>query len=104
MITQKFAYIWEYQVKQDSIDLFIKNYNSDGDWVQLFQKGTGHIRTELLQQHDYPTRFITIDYWESKELRDNFRKKFSIEFNKLDKLCETFTESENFIGDFLMQQ
>ena len=32
--------------------------------------------------------------------RDNFREKFAVEFEKLDKQCESLTEKEIFLGDF----
>ena len=35
-----------------------------------------------------------------KEDRDNFRKKYSKEFELLDEHCESFTEQEKLIGDF----
>lgn len=31
-----FAYIWEYQVKQDQTEAFRRIYGPDGKWVRLF--------------------------------------------------------------------
>ena len=31
-----FAYIWEYQVKQDQTEAFRRIYGPDGEWIRLF--------------------------------------------------------------------
>ncbi|GJM29058.1 MAG: hypothetical protein DHS20C17_16930 [Cyclobacteriaceae bacterium] len=101
MKTEKvFVYIWEYLVKEDCLLDFKQYYDPEGEWVQLFRKGTGYIATELHQDVSNPRRFITIDYWKTIHYRDRFRYEFSKEFQTLDKLCEDFTEKEILIGDF----
>lgn len=49
-------------------------------------------------------RFVTTDYWESRELRDRFREEFATKFDELDRFCESFTTEERFLGDFDIQQ
>ena len=95
-----FVYIWEYFVKEEFISEFEITYGSDGDWVTLFSRDRGYIKTELQQDISNPLRYITIDHWKSKEARNNFRKQFANEFKELDKRCEQFTAKEVFIGDF----
>ena len=56
-----FAYIWEYTVKEDCIDEFCRIYSPDGDWVQLFRKSKGFVRTELFREVNTPIRFVTTD-------------------------------------------
>ncbi len=79
---------------------FEKIYWPDGDWAQLFRKAKGYIATDLHQDISNTSRFITVDLWNTKEDRDNFRKKYSKEFELLDEHCESFTEQEKLIGDF----
>jgi len=95
-----FTYIWEYFVKEEFRSEFEKAYGPDGDWVKLFSKAEGYIKTELQQDISNPLRYITIDHWKSKDARDSFRNQFAKEFEELDKRCEQFTEKEMFIGDF----
>lgn len=100
MASLVFAYIWEFRVKEQHVDAFEHAYGPNGQWVQLFKKGLGYIATELHRDRTDASRFITVDYWISKEARDNFKKQYVTEFKKLDEQFEQFTESEKLIGDF----
>jgi len=100
MTKKGFVYIWEYIVREGCLSEFEKIYGPEGDWVQLFKKAKGYIATDLHQDISNANRFITIDSWNTKEDRDDFRKKYSNEFELLDEHCESFTEREKLIGDF----
>lgn len=93
-------YMWEYFVRPEYEDEFEKYYGPDGEWAKLFKKGDGYIRTELYKDVDQPLRYMTTDYWETKEDSDNFRKHFTYDFEKIDNHCELFTVNEEFLGDF----
>src|SRR5690606_40392536 len=95
-----FVYIWEYSVDDDCIVSFKKIYGPDGDWVKLFRRAEGYVRTDLLSDQNNPNRFITIDVWKSKAHRDNFRREYSEEFEKLDQYAESYTRSEKPLGEF----
>lgn len=96
----RFVYIWEYRVKEDSIEEFHRHYGPDGDWVKLFSRAQGYVMTHLYRDIHQPDRFITADYWTSKEARDRFQKTFSAEFAAIDAVCDRLTSEEKFIGDF----
>lgn len=100
MANKAFVYIWEYIVREEYLIEFEKAYGPQGDWVQLFEKAEGYIGTDLHRDVSNSRRFITIDHWKTIEDRDNFRKKYSREFEQLDERCERFTESEKWLGDF----
>ena len=95
-----FAYIWEYIVKDKHIATFERTYGPEGDWVQLFKKADGYMTTDLHQDIANPNRFVTVDFWATKDDRDNFRKQFSEDFEILDARCESYTDREQFMGDF----
>jgi heme-degrading monooxygenase HmoA len=95
-----FAYIWEYRVGEDQIETFRRVYGPDGDWVRLFRRAEGYVRTELYQNVDEPARFITTDFWTSKTARDAFREQFRTEFGELDERCQALTIEERCLGDF----
>ncbi len=97
-----FAYIWEYIIREDKREDFLRYYEPEGVWAVFFQKGEGYLRTELLEDAENPQRFLTIDYWRSKADRDAFRKKHAQEFEIIDKTCESSTHSERFWGEFLL--
>ncbi|MFZ1809119.1 MAG: antibiotic biosynthesis monooxygenase [Cyclobacteriaceae bacterium] len=100
MPTKVFTYVWEYCVKPEHQDAFEHAYGPHGDWIQLFKKGMGHVATELHQDINNTNRFVTVDYWISKEAFDNFKIQFHEEFKALDKRFEVYTISEKHIGDF----
>lgn len=95
-----FIYIWEYIVKAGNKSEFEKVYGPSGDWVQLFKQSAGYLGTELHCDISNNQRYLTVDYWVSKEVRDNFREQFAAEFVTLDKRCESLTDKEFFLGDF----
>ncbi len=96
----RFAYIWEYSVRPEAVEEFVEAYGPLGDWTLLFSRSEGYIRTELVRDEQDPTRFLTIDYWRSRTDKDAFRQSFSGEFEALDRKCESYTEVEQFLGDF----
>jgi hypothetical protein len=44
--------------------------------------------------------FLTLDYWNNKEARDDFIKSHQSEYNEIDKRYEELTIDEYLIGDF----
>jgi len=95
-----YTYIWEYYVKDDFVSEFEKIYGHDGAWMQLFKKGNGYNSTELLHDRANERRYLTIDSWISKSAYEAFRKQFAAEFEELDKICNSLTEDEVFLGSF----
>jgi quinol monooxygenase YgiN len=98
--TSHFAYLWQYTVDAARRSEFLELYGRNGAWVQLFSRDSGYIETELLQDADDECRFVTIDYWSSREAHDAFRVKYDGEFRMLDEQGATFTVAETFLGDF----
>ncbi len=95
-----FCYLWSYRVRSDSVAEFESAYGPEGDWVALFRRDPAYICTTLLHDSSDPLRYVTLDFWTSREARNAFRELFRFEFDALDVRCEAFTETEEFIGDF----
>jgi uncharacterized protein len=95
-----YAYVWEFRVASGCEDEFERIYGAQGEWAQLFGKGTGYLGTELHQDFEAKGRYITIDHWTSKAACEAFRLKFKAEFDELDEHCESLTEDERLIGEF----
>ena len=68
--------------------------------MKFFKKSKNYIRTDLLNDVNNPSVFITIDYWSSKEARDKFIKLHESEYDEIDKRCEDLTTREELIGEF----
>lgn len=95
-----YCYVWEYIVRPEHAREFERTYGEDGEWVQLFRRATGHVRTELLRDRALPDRYLTIDHWESEAAWQAFRAAFDGEFRALDARCATWTTRETEIGRF----
>ena len=93
-------YAWEYLVPPEKTGMFEPFYGPAGEWVQLFRRARGYIRTELHRDRSNPQRFVTLDYWESQDAWQAFRRQFAKEFEALDAKCEEFTSRESEIGRF----
>jgi len=97
-----YVYVWAFQVKPHCKGQFERTYGPTGEWVRLFQKATGYLRTELLRDRAMPGRYLTIDYWDSETSHQQFRQEFDGDFRELDKQCQHLTESEQLIGHFAL--
>jgi heme-degrading monooxygenase HmoA len=96
----QYMYAWEYDVAPEHEPAFLRAYGPDGDWVQLFRRAPGYLRTELFRDIARPGRFVTLDYWETPEAFAAFRARFAKEFEALDVRCEALTVREAEIGRF----
>ena len=95
-----FTYMWEYEVLSINREAFLNLYGQEGEWVNFFNKAEGYLGTDLHEDIDNEERFISIDFWVSKDSRDNYRKQFVEEFNALDDAGELVTNKETPLGEF----
>jgi heme-degrading monooxygenase HmoA len=100
MAAHGYAYVWEFIVVPGHIASFERAYGPEGDWVRLFRRAPGYLRTELLKDTSRPGRYLTVDAWESRAHFETFRAQFASEFEALDAKCEGWTLSETEIGKF----
>lgn len=96
----RFAYVWQYTIDPARRKEYLAAYGPDGAWVQLFARDSNYLGTALLSDADNGDRYVTIDYWSSREARDAFRKTHAADFSSLDRQCEAYTVAEQFLGDF----
>jgi hypothetical protein len=95
-----YCYVWSYVVRLECSPAFRIAYGPDGDWVRFFQRDSEYIRTSFLGDLDDPMRFMTIDFWTSREACISFRERFGSEFEALDKSFGQLTVEEVHLGDF----
>jgi len=79
---------------------FEEAYGPEGVWAQLFRQVDGFVGTELSRDEKDRRRFLTMDFWVSKQAYDAFRALHQAEYEKIDVECEGLTESEREIGRF----
>lgn len=98
--SRQYLVVWEFQVRAGSEAQFEAIYGPSGDWVRLFSKADGFIRTELNQDLNNPRRYLTFDYWTSKAAYESFRQQSREAYSAIDHRCEGLTEKETALGTF----
>lgn len=92
--------IWEYEVGAESRSEFERYYGGDGIWVELFRRAEGFLDTRLLADRGNAGRYLTLDRWRSEAAYRQFRSTFAADYDRLDAICHTLTQSERLIGEF----
>lgn len=95
-----YCYVWSYEVRSERIEEFREAYGDGGEWVRLFRRDPEYLRTILLQDRVGQGRFMTLDFWTSREACRAFRERFAEEFEALDRACERLTVAEVQVGEF----
>lgn len=65
-----FTILWQYTIKPEHRENFLKYYKASGEWVKFFRQATAYIGTELLESGIYKDEFMTIDRWTSEAAYD----------------------------------
>ena len=92
--------IWEFRVLAGMEARFEKAYEPRGDWARFFARDEGYVRTELNHDLKDGRRYVTLDFWVSREAYENFRQQHAAEYGALDQKFEELTEKELEIGKF----
>ena len=75
-----YSYIWEFDVHPYHKDDFESSYGEEGEWVQLFRRHPGYVRSVLLRDKCDPFKFVTVDTWKSEKDYQTSRKQFTREY------------------------
>lgn len=95
-----FAIAWQFQVKPEQQREFERAYGSNGVWVKLFRTGDGYLKTELHRDPEKTGRYITLDFWRSREQYEKFKSESKPAYLEIDSKCEALTEGEQLLGEF----
>ena len=90
--------LWEYHVKPASVPEFEEIYGKSGAWARLFQKGSGYLGTELLNDAKDSHHYMTMDRWQSYTDYESFLSTWKKEYEDLDAQCEDLTDQETSFG------
>jgi hypothetical protein len=94
--------VWEYIVKEASRGQFELAYGPGGAWSKLFARTPGFRGTTLLRDYKNPQRYLTIDFWDTADQRDQMLAEHEAEYSKLEAAFADWTESKNEVGIFRM--
>jgi heme-degrading monooxygenase HmoA len=92
-----FVRVWQYLVDPDEATRFKSAYGPDGEWAQLFERGTGYLDTTLHQDLGNSVRFLTVDRWESERAWRDFHATHLAEYTQLDKRLRRLTTEQHSI-------
>jgi len=92
--------IWDFRARPGLEEEFERIYGPEGDWVRLFRKSRGFLRTELNCDLDTKGRYVTVDYFVSQAAFDEFLREFRQEYDAIDRRCEKLRELEQPVGSF----
>ncbi len=95
-----FLALWEFEVKPGSEELFEKVYGPDGAWVKLFVQDSQYRGTRLVKDVEREGVYLTLDFWETREAYEKFKKENSAEYDRIDRECEEMTAGEKRLGEF----
>jgi len=96
----RYLIIWEFRVRAGMEVGFEEGYGPQGDWARFFARDDGFVRTELNQDLKDSRRYVTLDFWVSREAYENFRGRHAAEYGALDQKFEEMTEKELEVGKF----
>ena len=67
-----FVALWEFEVKPGCEERFEKTHGPEGEWAQLFRSDSDYRQTRLLRGAFRPAIYVTFDFWNSRDVFENF--------------------------------
>jgi heme-degrading monooxygenase HmoA len=95
-----FVALWEFEVKPGSEEKFEKVYGADGAWARLFARDAAYRGTRLVKDVERERVYLTLDFWETREAYEKFKKENAAEYARMDRECEGMTTREVKIGEY----
>ena len=95
-----FLALWEFEVKPGSEEKFEEVYGADGAWAKLFARDEAYRGTRLVKDAERERVYLTLDFWETREAYEKFKRENAAEYERIDKECEGMTVGELCIGEF----
>jgi heme-degrading monooxygenase HmoA len=99
-MTWGYLIIWEFCSKAGSERRFEEVYGSNGIWARFFQQDQEFIGTELIRDFTVARRYLTLDFWTSREAYEQFRRRHANQYQVLDQECDALIEQEREVGRF----
>ena len=95
-----FVALWEFEVKPGCEEKFERVYGADGAWAKLFAGDAAYRWTRLVKDVERERVYLTLDFWETREGYEKFKKENAAEYGRIDRECEGMTVEEKCIGAF----
>jgi len=98
-----FVIVWQFDITEEKAIAFEDVYGPKGSWATLFARSSEYLGTELLRDAYVPGRYLTIDRWQNEEAFRAFRAQHDLEYEEVDRACDSLTAAEVRIGAFVGQ-
>jgi hypothetical protein len=95
-----FLALWEFEVKSGCVERFQSVYGPQGEWVRLFRSDPLFIETRLLQDPFETTKFVTLDFWQSRSAYESFKEVQHAAYDAIEKYSESLMTQERLLGNF----
>lgn len=83
--------------------MFEEIYGAEGAWTKLFGRDVAYRGTRLVKDVARERVYLTLDFWETREAYEKFKKENAAEYERIDRECEGMTVRELRLGEFLRQ-
>lgn len=93
--------IWTYDVDEPDREAFERAYGPEGDWAQLFSRGSGFIEVVLLADAAAPGRYLTIDRWRDEGHFEHFMAQHGEAYVALDGALTGVSGHGTRLGGFV---
>jgi heme-degrading monooxygenase HmoA len=98
--TTLFLALWEFEVKRGSEEKFEEVYGAEGAWAKLFARDAAYRGTRLVKDVKRERVYLTLDFWETREAYEKFKKENAGEYERIDRECEGMTVKEKKLCEF----
>jgi heme-degrading monooxygenase HmoA len=95
-----FVVVWQFEIAEEKVPAFEAAYGPEGAWARLFSTSANYLGTELLRDAYIHFTYLTIDRWASEDDFRAFRKDHDLEYESLDRSCDSLTSREIRIGAY----
>jgi heme-degrading monooxygenase HmoA len=95
-----YVIIWEFYVPRGREARFEEVYGPRGNWAKFFASDQRYCGTELNRDNNKRGRYVTLDFWTSRQAYLEFRKANEAEYIRLDQECQSLTEGESELSSF----
>lgn len=98
--TTLFVALWEFEVKPGCEEKFEKVYGVEGAWARLFGQDAAYRGTRLVKDVERERVYLTLDFWETREAYERFKKENAAEYERIDREYEGMAVSEDRLGEY----
>ncbi len=95
-----FVALWEFEVKRGCEERFENAYGPAGDWARLFRSDSNYRETRLLRDPFRPAIYLTLDFWNSRDVYESFLVEHRAEYEAIDKASAGLTINQRRVGWF----